>query len=311
MELKSPGRGATSRQIPPGRNIVLRLAYDGTPFCGWQVQPNGPTIQAALQKAILKLTGESVTVYSAGRTDSGVHALGQVANFYTDSPIPPPQFAAALQTHLPCEIQLLQSWEAPPEFHATFAARWKRYRYLIHNAAQPVPFLKKRCWWLKRRLDVEAMQAAAQHLLGTHDFRCFETEWPNKTTSVRTIHELNLFRQPLWDAWRPFAIPRRTESAVSVPSDDSLVCLEIAADGFLYNMVRSITGTLVNVGRGRWNAADVARILAAQDRNQAGATAPAEGLYLVQVEYQHDWPRVSSPGPALSGTNPDPPVPQS
>lgn len=304
MELKSPDRGKTSRQIPPGRNIALRLAYDGTPFCGWQVQPNGPTIQAALQKAILKLTGESVTVYSAGRTDSGVHALGQVANFYSGSPIPPTQFAAALQTLLPSEIQLLQSWEAPPEFHATFTARWKRYRYLIHNAPHPVPFLKHRCWWLRRRLDVEAMQSAADQLLGTHDFRCFETEWPNKTTSVRTIHELNLFRQPLWDAWRPFAVPRAELSAAPAPADDSLICLEIAADGFLYNMVRSITGTLVNVGRGRWTAADVARILAAQDRNLAGATAPAEGLYLVQVEYQHDWPRISSPTSSPSGTNP-------
>jgi len=304
MELKSPDRGKTPRQIPPGRNIALRLAYDGTPFCGWQVQPNGPTIQAALQKAILKLTGESVTVYSAGRTDSGVHALGQVANFFSGSPIPPAQFAAALQTLLPSEIQLLQSWEAPPEFHATFTARWKRYRYLIHNASHPVPFLKHRCWWLRRRLDVEAMQSAADQLLGTHDFRCFETEWPNKTTSVRTIHELNLFRQPLWDAWRPFAVPRAELSAAPAPADDSLICLEIAADGFLYNMVRSITGTLVNVGRGRWTAADVARILAAQDRNLAGATAPAEGLYLVQVEYHHDWPRISSPTSSPSGPNP-------
>jgi tRNA pseudouridine38-40 synthase len=310
MELTSPGRGASSRQIPTGRNIALRLAYDGTAFCGWQVQPNGPTIQAALQKAILKLTGESVTVYSAGRTDSGVHALGQVANFYSGSPIPPAQFAAALQTHLPREIQLLQSWEALPEFHATFAARWKRYRYLIHNAPQPVPFLQNRCWWLKRRLDVEAMQAAAHHLLGTHDFRCFETEWPNKTTSVRTIHELNLFRQPLWDAWRPFAIPRADSSPSTAPRDDSLVCLEIAADGFLYNMVRSITGTLVNVGRGRWTAADVARILAAQDRNLAGATAPAEGLYLVQVEYQLDWPDLSPADPALAGPPPALPRPK-
>jgi tRNA pseudouridine38-40 synthase len=301
MELNSPGRGDARREIPPGRNIALRLAYDGTPFCGWQVQPNGPTLQAALQKAIFKLTGETVTVYSAGRTDSGVHALGQVANFFSQSPIPPTQFAAALQTHLPPEIQLLQSWEAPPEFHATFTARWKRYRYLIHNGPQPVPFLRHRCWWLRRRLDVEAMQSAADQLLGTHDFRCFETEWPNKTTSVRTIHELNLFRRPLWEVWQPFAVPRANLSASAPPRDDSLICLEISADGFLYNMVRAITGTLVNVGRGRWTPADVARILMAQDRNLAGATAPAEGLYLVQVEYQHHWPHSSeaaSPGTA-------------
>jgi len=293
MELNRPddeSPPAPSSPLPPGRNIALRLAYDGTPFCGWQVQPNGPTIQAALQRAIQRLTGESLTVYSAGRTDSGVHALGQVANFFSQSPIPPRQFGAALQTHLPTEIQLLESWEVPPRFHATFSARWKRYRYLIHNAPHPLPFLKNRCWWLRRRLDVEAMQAAAEGLLGKHDFRCFETEWPNKTTSVRTIYELQIFRQPLWNPWRPRAIPRGEQLLESATADDSLVCLEIAADGFLYNMVRSITGTLVNVGRGRWSAADVARILTAQDRSQAGATAPAEGLYLVQVEYDHDWP---------------------
>lgn len=294
MELNRPEDEATPALAPThppslGRNIALRLAYDGTPFCGWQVQPNGPTVQAALQRAIHRLTGESRTVYSAGRTDSGVHALGQVANFFSQSPIPPRQFAAALQTHLPTEIQLLESWEVPPRFHATFSARWKRYRYLIHNAPHPLPFLKNRCWWLRRRLDVKAMQAAAQALLGTHDFRCFETEWPNKPTSVRTIHELQIFRQPLWNAWQPAAIPRG-QHPPSSPTDDSLVCLEIAADGFLYNMVRSITGTLVNVGRGRWSAVDVARILNAQDRSQAGATAPAEGLYLFQVEYDHDWP---------------------
>jgi len=293
MELNRPddeSPPAPSSPLPPGRNIALRLAYDGTPFCGWQVQPNGPTIQAALQRAIQRLTGESLTVYSAGRTDSGVHALGQVANFFSQSPIPPRQFGAALQTHLPTEIQLLESWEVPPRFHATFSARWKRYRYLIHNAPHPLPFLNNRCWWLRRRLDVEAMQAAAEGLLGKHDFRCFETEWPNKTTSVRTIYELQIFRQPLWNPWRPRAIPRGEQLLESATADDSLVCLEIAADGFLYNMVRSITGTLVNVGRGRWSAADVARILTAQDRSQAGATAPAEGLYLVQVEYDHDWP---------------------
>ena len=277
--------------MPNHRNIRLTLAYDGGKFCGWQVQPNGPTIQAELERAIYQLTGEHSAVYSAGRTDSGVHALGQVANFHTGSPIPPEQFRPALQSRLPPEIVILESRAAPPDFHATFSARRKRYRYLLDNSPVALPFLREYAWSHRRRLDDAAMHQAAQQLVGVHDFRCFETDWPNKATSVRTVLELQVFRTPLWSLWRPGSVrPAQSPSgsaasSTGAPFDDSLVCIEIVADGFLYNMVRAITGTLVNVGRGRWTAEDVARILADQRRAQAGSTAPACGLYLVDVDY--------------------------
>lgn len=294
------------------RNIRLTLAYDGTNYCGWQVQANGPSIQAALERAIERLTGAKSAVYSAGRTDSGVHALGQVANFHTEFPIPPENFRPALQTKLPEDIVILDSCEAPPEFHATYAAKSKRYRYVIDNSPHPLPFLKRYAWQMRRRLDADAMHVAGQSLLGTHDFRSFETDWPNKATSVRTVTELRVARRRLWELWeaptgaqhagqahaaRPDDEPRNGSRGLALRtmpdrppsrlafSPEPLICLDIVADGFLYNMVRCIVGTLVNVGRSKWTADDVARILETQQRSIAGSTAPACGLYLVEVEY--------------------------
>lgn len=271
------------------RNIRLTLAYDGTDFCGWQVQPNGPTIQAALERAIEKLTGTHSPVYSAGRTDSGVHALGQVANFHTTASIPAANFRPALQSSLPPDIVILDSCEVPADFHATYSAKKKRYRYVIDNSPIALPFLSRFTWSLRRRLDDDAMQEAARALIGTHDFRSFETEWPNKATSVRTVMELVVTRRPVWELWRPGSVVEsRDEFGPPCPADQDhapLICVEIIADGFLYNMVRSIVGTLVNVGRGKWTAADVAAILAAQCRSSAGSTAPACGLFLVNVDY--------------------------
>jgi tRNA pseudouridine38-40 synthase len=267
------------RSMSSLRNIRLTIAYDGGKFCGWQVQSNGPSIQAALERAIVKTTGEHSPVYSAGRTDSGVHALGQVANFTTASAIPAENFRSALQSCLPREIVILESCEAPAAFHSTYAARSKHYRYVIDNSPVPLPFLMNYTWQIRRPLDDRAMHAAAQSLLGKHDFRSFETDWPNKVTSVRTVFEVSISRQALWPIWLD-----RT-SAPSASSTPHFVCLDIIADGFLYNMVRSITGTLVNVGRGKWQGSEVERILRAQLRSLAGATAPACGLYLVSVDY--------------------------
>lgn len=273
------------------RNIRLTLAYDGGTFCGWQVQLNQPTIQAELERAIHELTGEKVSVYSAGRTDSGVHALGQVANFHTRSPIPAPQIARALQTHLPPQIVLLDSSEVHPAFHATFWARTKRYRYVIDNSPISLPFLSGYAWSIRRRLDEQAMHEAAKVLLGKHDFRSFETDWPNKVSSVRTVLELKVFRAAPWALFQSAsAAPTDSMTAGAAPeritsAEPTFVCLEIVADGFLYNMVRAITGTLVNVGRGKWTAEDVSQILQSQRRSNAGTTAPACGLYLVSVTY--------------------------
>ncbi|MFM8289951.1 MAG: tRNA pseudouridine synthase A [Planctomycetaceae bacterium] len=284
----------------PERNIRLRVAYDGTGYFGWQVQAESPTLQEVFERGIRALTGQSVGVLSAGRTDSGVHALGQVVSVLVRTPIPPSQFGRALQPHLPPDVVVLDSCEVAPTFHATFAARWKTYRYVIDNSPVAMPFTQRRAWALRRPLDARAMHEAAQCLVGRHDFRCFETNWPNKATSVRTIHELRVFRTPLWGAWSPLpsagagtGIPRPAPTEESSASGTGpFVCLEVTADGFLYNMVRSITGTLVNVGRGRWTAADIERILHAQTRSLAGSTAPACGLYLVHVEYDTPWPGV-------------------
>lgn len=273
--------------MPETRNIRLKLAYDGTNYVGWQVQTNGLSIQTVLERAIEKLTGEKCPVLSAGRTDSGVHALGQIANFHTTCAIPAKNFRPALQAFLPHDIVVLEADEVPAEFHATFKATRKQYRYVIDNSPVPLPFLSRYTWSLRRRLDVAAMHEAAQLLIGKHDFRSFETDWPNKVTSVRTVFEIKIARQPLWRVFTSSgaAVPVSATPANEAEGTGDIICLDIIADGFLYNMVRSIVGTLVNVGRDKWSVAEVAKILQAQDRSIAGSTAPACGLFLVEVWY--------------------------
>ena len=262
------------------RNLRLTIAYDGTAYQGWQVQPNGPSIQAALESAIQKLAGEKVRLTVAGRTDSGVHALGQVANFPTESKIPLEKFIPGLQNFLPDDIVIRQVEEVPVEFHATYDTIRKRYRYLIYNHRLIDPFMRKCAWHFRGPLDSEAMHAAAQHLLGTHDFRCFESHYPNKATSIRTIQEAIVGRCSTWPAWC------QTESLNSLPQEDgNFIWFDVVADGFLYNMVRAIMGTLVRVGRGMWEPKQVKQIIENQDRSQAGETAPPHGLYLVSVDY--------------------------
>ena len=261
-------------------NICLTLAYDGTNYCGWQVQSNGPSIQAVVEKAVQKLTGEKSAVFSAGRTDSGVHALGQVANFKTSSRIPEPNWRSALQAFLPGDIIIREAHIVPDAFHSTFSAIKKRYRYVIYNGPAFFPFLRNYTHVIHKPLDEQRMHEAGQRLLGMHDFRSFETDWPNKATSVRTVMEVTFRRDDVWPVW---SLPL---TGIGTPGKlGDFICMDIVADGFLYNMVRSIVGTLINVGRGRWSADDITRILAAQDRSIAGNTAPACGLYLVQVDY--------------------------
>lgn len=262
------------------RNIRLTLAYDGGAYAGWQVQPAARTVQGELESAIEGLTGERPRVLSAGRTDAGVHALGQVANFLTDSTIPGEKWRPALQGRLPPDIVVLDSADAPAEFHATFSATSKRYRYVIFNSMVDDPFLRRYAWRLNGPLDMDAMAAAAQSLVGTHDFRCFESEWPNKATSVRTVLDAQLRSFGHWCGWSsaPLAAPM-------THLDQPYIAFEIEADGFLYNMVRAIVGTLVNIGRGKWDPGMMQQIIAAGDRSRAGETAPPQGLYLVRVDY--------------------------
>lgn len=264
------------------RNIRLKLAYDGTGYVGWQIQPNGVTVQEVLQNALRKVTGEATKVVAAGRTDSGVHALGQVANFRTACSIPTEKFPAALQSVLPHDIVIRAADDVAREFHATYRAVRKCYRYLIHLSERSLPFLRNYAWRIDRELDLQKMRKAAAHIVGKHDFRCFETRFPNKATSVRTVEHLSLETKPVWDIWSGFDFEQQTPQTTG---KDDFLCLEISADGFLYNMVRAITGTLVDVGRGRFEPEQVARMIERGDRSLAGPTAPPQGLYLVSVDY--------------------------
>lgn len=244
-------------------NLKITLSYDGTDFFGWQTQPDKRTVQQTLEEAIARLTGEErIRVNASGRTDSGVHAVGQVANFLTSTRIPAEKLAAAINAHLPEDIVVRLAEEVPEAFDANRDAVRKLYRYVIHDGPVPSPFLRRYACQSRHALDAGAMARAARALAGRHDFRCFETEWPNRASSVRTI----------------------THIAVNRAGD--YVWLDVEADGFLYNMVRAIAGTLMNVGRGYWPHTQVAEIVRNQDRTQAGPTAPASGLFLMRVSYE-------------------------
>lgn len=243
------------------RNLKLTLAYDGSDFHGWQTQPGLRTVQDTLETLLAELTGTRPRVSASGRTDSGVHAVGQVANFRTATAIPASGLMRALNARLPEDVSVRACAEVPPEFDANRDAVRKRYRYAIHDGPARDPFLRRYAYRCKFPLDAAAMAEGARALIGTHDFHSFETEWPNRASSVRTVTRLTVGRL------------------------GPLVVLDAEADGFLYNMVRAIAGTLVNVGRGYWPPARVAEILAAEDRREAGPTAPPEGLYLMRVTY--------------------------
>jgi tRNA pseudouridine38-40 synthase len=274
------------------RNIRLTLSYDGTNYVGWQVQPNGPSVQAAVEQAVCKLTGETVRLVAAGRTDSGVHALEQVANFVTKTAITCEKLQTGLQNFLADDVIIRDVSDVDAKFHATYSVKWKRYRYVIFNNRVSDPFIQKYTWQYAAALDAAAMHDAAQVLLGTHDFRCFESHFPNKATSVRTVIESRVERCGGWPLWSRSESPVTANQKPANPHSRApgeqtgeFVRLDIAADGFLYNMVRAIVGTLLKVGRHQWTAEDVRRIIDTGDRSQAGETAPARGLYLVHVEY--------------------------
>jgi tRNA pseudouridine38-40 synthase len=265
----------------PSRVIRLKLAYDGSEFAGWQVQPARRTVQGVVEAAIEKLTGERIRVLSAGRTDAGVHALGQVASFRTRAAIPGDKWRPALQSHLPPDVVILESDEIGADFHATFSAKSKRYRYVIRNRLVDDPFLRRYAWRIAGELDAARMHEAAQSLLGTHDFRCFESNWPNKATSVRTIQDASVRRIASWPGWSPLPL-----GSAAPDAEAEFIVLEVEADGFLYNMVRAIVGTLVNIGRGKWDVGIVREIVEGKNRARAGETAPPQGLYLVCVNYE-------------------------
>lgn len=270
------------------RTICLTLAYDGTAYCGWQRQPGGRSLQVVVEQALSEFTRERIHAAASGRTDARVHAVGQLVSFHTATTIPIDAFRWGLVTKLPDDIVVRDVVERPYGFHARFDAVRKRYRYVIHSSRTASPWLRNYVWWHRGPLDDAAMQKAADVLVGTHDFRCFETQWPNRSSSVRTVFEAKWSR---CDEWQPWAASSPALSPQ--PSALSFLSFDITADGFLYNMVRAIVGTLVHVGRGRWTADDVRRILESGDRRLAGDTAPAQGLYLMQVDTVADAQRIA------------------
>jgi tRNA pseudouridine38-40 synthase len=244
------------------RNLKLVIAYDGTDFHGWQRQPGLRTVQETLESAIGQLTGTPPACNASGRTDAGVHAHGQVVHFLTASRHPAEVFVRALNALMPADVRVLHAEEVPQAFHATLDATSKRYRYSIDNTRFGDPFRRRHAWHVFQPLDAARMHEAARLLLGRHDFRSFETNWPNRTSSVRTIFDAAVARE-----------------------GDGLA-VEVEADGFLYNMVRSIAGTLVLVGQGKRPIDWVGEVLRARDRTRAGPTAPPQGLALLYVRYE-------------------------
>lgn len=268
------------------RTIRMTLAYDGTNYCGWQVQPNGVSLQEAVERALSQFTHEPVRVVASGRTDAGVHAVGQVVSFETTSTAPCRAFVQGLPIHLPDDVVVREASEAEAGFNARFDAKSKWYRYVIHNSVIRSPFLRTNALWQRSHLDDEAMGSAANVLVGTHDFRCFETNWPNRSSSVRTISRSQVSRLSSWQVWNSDSGPDvARDSEPRAETDLPFLCFDVEADGFLYNMVRAIVGTLIHVGRGRWTADDMRRIVEKGDRALAGETAPAHGLYLMRVDY--------------------------
>lgn len=243
------------------RRFKLVLEYEGTAYHGWQVQPGLPTIQGTLQAALAQIAGAPVEVTGAGRTDAGVHALGQVASFAAVIRLDPPTLRRALNATLPRDIVVCRAEEAPPEFDARRSARSRTYRYTLLRRDYPSAWHARHSLYVPAPLDGEAMAEAAKAVIGTHDFSAFRAGTCTARTPVRTVLDASWRRAR--DLWQ----------------------FEITADAFLQHMVRILVGTLLDVGRGRRAPAEVAAILASRDRRRAGKTAPPQGLCLVEVHY--------------------------
>ena len=244
------------------RNIRLLIEYDGTNYAGWQWQKNDKTIQETLSKAVVQVVQEPVKIYGAGRTDAGVHALGQVANFNTNSNIPSKRLIRAINFYLPHDITVKEAVDVEESFHAQYNAVSKVYQYTLFNDWIRTSLSRNFCYVCGFQLDMDKMTHAAQYLTGTHDFTSFTTRALQEKNRIRTIKKLEMKKEGKY------------------------IYFTVEADGFLYNMVRSIVGTLIEVGRGKTAVENVKVILDARNRNLAGPTAPAKGLCLMEVKYK-------------------------
>ena len=261
------------------RTLKIVLAYDGTDFVGWQRQPAGVSVQGLLEQALAAIDGRRVAVIGAGRTDAGVHALGQVASCSISHPIPAATLVRALNAVLPPGARVLRVEDAADGFHARYSARSKTYRYLILNGGVVSPFERRYVWHVPAPLDVDAMAAAARLLEGEHDFSALQGAGSDTKTATRTITAARV------STCAPAEAFGQASALVTAPADGRIVSLETTGTGFLRHMVRNAVGTLVEIGLGRRQAGWMADVLASRARDQAGPTAPASGLFLVSVDY--------------------------
>ncbi len=243
------------------KRILLTVSYDGTNYCGWQIQPNGITIEEELNRALFLLLGEEIKVIGASRTDSGVHAMGNRAVFDTSTRIPAEKISFALNQYLPDDIVIQKSIQVPDDFHPRHQNTRKHYRYQIWNSTFPDPIQRHYAYFFHRSLDIEKMREAAGYFIGEHDFKSFCSIHAQVKTTVRTIYRLDVTKQ------------------------GSMILVDIEGNGFLYNMVRIITGTLIDVGVLRYPPEHIREILEAADRQKAGPCAPPQGLCLRSIEF--------------------------
>ncbi len=243
------------------KNILLIIEYCGKDYAGWQKQQNGISIQEMIENAIQKLTGQKININGSGRTDAKVNALGQCANFKIDCTIPPINFGMALNSILPEDIRILESLEVDMDFHARYSATGKHYRYTILNRRMPSAIYKHTTCHIKQTLDVDKMIKASAYFIGEHDFRAFMSAGSKIKSTIRTIYSLDITK------------------------DGNLIFIDIEGNGFLYNMVRIIAGTLAEVGKGNISADEVRNIILSKDRSRCGPTLKASGLCLMEVFY--------------------------
>ena len=243
------------------RNIMLKIEYDGKDFNGWQKQPTKLNIQGEIERAIKDITGEEVDLIASGRTDAGVHSLGQVANFKTNSNIPVEKFPIALNTKLKRSIRILEAKEVEERFHSRYNCKKKTYRYIINNSENGTAIYRDLEYNFSQKLDVEKMNQAVKKFIGEHDFKGFKASGTSSKSSVRIIYEAKVYKE------------------------GERIIIELTGNGFLYNMVRIISGTLVDVGIDKIKVEDIEDIINSGERERAGKTLPPQGLYLVKVEY--------------------------
>ncbi len=244
------------------KNFKLIIEYDGSSYHGWQRQKNRKTIQGEIEKAIMTITGKKIALTGSGRTDAGVHAFGQVANFYCDTEISPEVFQRGLNGLMPKDIIIKECNTVDEKFHARYDAKTKTYRYRILNRTTPAAICRQYAWFIKKKLDLDAMQSAILHIIGTNDFKAFEGAGSPRSSTKRRVINAGLQQK-----------------------EKEYLIFEIEADGFLRFMVRNIVGTLLDVGLCKITPDDFKKILLSKDRNLAGATAPPHGLFLMNVKY--------------------------